>query len=63
MNATDSIKIKIRKRGVPVSDEVKITPEAQIVLQRIVTAHGCTARELVSQLIIQGEGLLEFVNE
>lgn len=63
MNSPESIKIKIRKRGTPVSDVVKITPEAQIVLQRIVTAHGCTARELVSQLIVQGENLLEFVNE
>ncbi len=59
----DTIKIKLRQPERTVSDVVRLTPEARAVLQEILDEHNVSARQVVSQLIIQGAPLLEFVRE
>lgn len=55
------IKIFVRTPDRMVSDMVRITPEARRVLQDILDSHNVSARQVVSQLIIQGAPMLEFV--
>lgn len=57
----DKIKIFVRTPDRMVSDMVRITPEARRVLQDILDSHNVSARQVVSQLIIQGAPMLEFV--
>lgn len=58
-----TIKIKLRQPERTVSDVVRLTPEARAVLQEILDEHNVSARQVVSQLIIQGAPMLEFVRE
>lgn len=55
--------INLRTSARTVSDMVRLTPEAQAIIQDIVDEHNVSARQLVSQMIIQGAPLLEFVRE
>lgn len=55
------IKIFVRTPDRMVSDMVRITPEARRALQDILDSHNVSARQVVSQLIIQGAPMLEFV--
>lgn len=55
------IKIFVHTPDRMVSDVVRITPEAQRVLQDILDSHNVSARQVVSQLIIQGAPMLEFI--
>lgn len=57
------IKITLRSAERTVGDVVRISPKAKAVLQDILDEHNVSARQVVSQLIIQGAALLEFVEE
>lgn len=59
----EKIKIKLRTSARTVSEIIRITPEAQAVLQDILDEHNVSTRQLVSQLIIQCAPYLEFEGE
>lgn len=54
-----SIYRKTRSRAL----RVAITPEADIVVQRLQLETGMSARQIVSEMIIQGESLVRFVED
>lgn len=56
-----TIKINLRPPERTIGNIVRITPEARTVLQDILDNHNVSATQVVSQLIIQGAPMLEFV--
>lgn len=57
------IQIKLRTPERKVSNIVRIDQEARAVLQEVLDEHDVSATQVVSQLIIQGAPLLEFVRD
>lgn len=63
MKNEGKIVLKTPKRYGSLSGVVRISPEAEIILQRLSDKTGLSMRVIASQMIIQGEALVSIEEE